>query len=77
VEKGIPVVVLNAESDKKGAYNLSNDSESIRLSLKWMFNEMSGTGEFLYFVFGQNAVHQSIIEQILKDYPEITATSMP
>ena len=77
VEKGIPVVVLNAESDKEGAYNLSNDSESIRLSLKWMFNEMSGTGEFLYFVFGQNAVHQSIIDQILKDYPEITATSMP
>ena len=52
VDNEIPVIVLNAESDTLGTYNLSTDSEYIQSSLSWMFEEMGGTGEFVYFVFG-------------------------
>ena len=77
VGRGIPVIILNAESDASGAYNLSIDSEAIRSSSQWMFKNMEGTGEFIYFVFGQNAVHLSTVEEVLKEYPGISATSMP
>jgi hypothetical protein len=42
-----------------------------------MFKEMGGEGEFVYFNFGQNNVHQALIDQTLKNYPGITATSLP
>ena len=73
----IPVIVLNAETDVFGAYNLSNDSEAIQETLSWMFKEMGGTGELTYFVFGQNAVHQSAVEAVLNENPGITATQLP
>jgi ABC-type sugar transport system substrate-binding protein len=73
----IPVIVLNAETDALGAYNLSNDSAAITETLSWMFKEMGGTGEFTYFVFGQNAIHQSAVEQVLNENPGITATQLP
>lgn len=73
----IPVIVLDAESDVEGAYNLSIDSDAIKSTLQWMFKNMDGTGEFIYFVFGQNAIHQSIVDEVLEEYPGITATSMP
>jgi hypothetical protein len=34
-------------------------------------------GEFAYFNFNQNPTNQSIIDQVLKKYPEIKAKSMP
>ena len=73
----IPVIVLNAETDAFGAYNLSNDSSSIQETLSWMFKEMGGTGELTYFVFGQNAIHQSAVEAVLSENPGITATQLP
>ncbi len=73
----IPVIVLNAETDALGAYNLSNDSSAIQETLTWMFKEMGGTGEFTYFVFGQNAIHQSTVEEVLNENPGITATQLP
>ena len=75
--KGILVIVLDAETGAHGAYNLSIESDSVRSSLKWMFNEMGGMGEFAYFNFNQNPTNQSIIDQVLKEYPEIKAKSMP
>ena len=77
VSKEIPVIVLNAETDVLGAYNLSNDSAAITETLSWMFKEMGGTGEITYFVFGQNAIHQSIVEEVLNENPGITATQLP
>ena len=74
---GIPLIVLDAESGERGVYNLSNESDSVRSGLEWMFKEMGGEGEFVYFNFGQNNVHQALIDQALKDYPNITATSLP
>ena len=73
----IPVIVLNAESDSAGAYNLSIDSVAMRSSLEWMFTEMGGSGEFVYFIFGGNSFHQSVMDEVLKEYPGIQATSMP
>lgn len=75
--KGIPVIVLNAETDAFGAYNLSNDSDAIRSTLEWMFNTMNGTGDFIYFVFGQSALHQSAVDAVLAEYPGISATGLP
>ena len=76
-QKGIPLIVLDAETGDPGVYNLSNESDSVRSGLEWMFKEMGGEGEFVYFNFGQNNVHQALIDQALKEYPGITATSLP
>ena len=75
--KEIPVFILNAETDAYGAYNLSNDSDAIRSTLEWMFTEMGGEGDFIYFVFGQNPIHQSMVDQVLAEYPGISATGLP
>lgn len=77
VEKGIPVIVLNAETSVQGAYNLSIESAAMRGGLKWMLDGMNGKGEFVYFNVGKNDWHQSIIDEVLKDYPGITAISVP
>ena len=76
-QKGIPLIVLDAETTEPGVYNLSNESDSVLSGLEWMFKEMGGEGAFVYFNFGQNDVHQALIDETLKDYPGITATSLP
>ncbi len=76
-ENGIPVIVLDAESSVQGAYNLSIESAATRGGLKWMLERMGGKGEFVYFNVGTSNFHQAIIDEVLKDYPDITATSMP
>lgn len=77
VAKGIPVFMLNAETGEPGAYNLSVESDSVIVGLKWMFNEMDAAGEFVYFNVGNNSFHQSLIDQALKGLPEIQATALP
>ena len=77
VSKGILLIVLNAETGEPGAYNLSIESDSVQSSLEWMFKEMGETGEFVYYNFGQNGIHQSLIDQGQINYPGIKATSMP
>ena len=73
VQKGIPVFILNAETGEPGAYNLSVESDAIRLGLEWMFKEMGGEGELAYFIFGNNEIHQAILDQVLKAYPGVRA----
>ncbi|NMC54484.1 MAG: hypothetical protein GYA48_12700 [Chloroflexi bacterium] len=75
--KNIPVFVLNAESDVAGAYNLSVDYDATRTSLTWMFKEMGGDGEFAYFNVSNSDFYQSIIDEVLKEFPGIIATSIP
>ncbi len=64
--KGIPVLILNAETDVSGAYNLTVDSYAVRASVEWMFKEMGGEGDFVYYNFGENFVHQAVIEEVGK-----------
>jgi hypothetical protein len=77
--RGIFLVVVNAESSEtydSRVYNLSIDSDSTNYILKWMFNEMGGSGEFAYFNTGHNDGHQSYIDAALKEFPGIQATAM-
>ncbi len=74
--RGIPLIVLDAETDEQGAYSLSIESDSLRSGLKWMFKEMGGAGEFAYFNVGKNDTDQQIIDELLKDFPGIKATSI-
>jgi TolB protein len=73
IERGIPVFVLNAEAGDKGAYNLSAEYEIYTVTLNWMFKQMGGKGEFVYYNFGNSDYIQQILEAVLKDYPGITA----
>jgi TolB protein len=77
--RGIFLVVVNAESSdtySSHVYNLSIDSDSTNTVLTWMFNEMGGSGEFVYFNTGGNETHQSFVDQALKAFPGIQATAM-
>jgi hypothetical protein len=71
--KGIPVFMLNAESGENGVYNLSAEHEIYTTTLNWMFQQMGGKGEFVYYNFGNSDYIQYHIEAVLKDYPGITA----
>jgi ABC-type sugar transport system substrate-binding protein len=77
VSKGILLIILNAETDVQGAYNLSALSDSTLSTLKWIFTEMGGAGDFAYYNFGPSDFIQSLIDQALKEYPGIKATSKP
>lgn len=73
VERGIPVFVLNAESNEKGVFNLSAEHEIYTITLNWMFQQMSGKGKFIYYNFGNSNYIQEIVNAVLNDYPGITA----
>lgn len=73
VGRGIPVFMLNAETDEPGAYNLSAEHEIYTITLHWMFEEMGGKGEFVYYLFGNSEYIQNQVDAVLKDYPGITA----
>ncbi len=73
IVRGIPVFVLNAESDEQGVYNLSAEHEIYTTTLNWMFQQMGGTGNFIYYNFGNSDYIQNQVEAVLKDYPGITA----
>jgi len=76
-EKSIPLFVVDAETSVEGAYNLSVESDAVHISLEWMFKEMGGAGEMIYFNVGNNAFHQELIDAELEKFPGIQATSMP
>lgn len=73
VERGIPVFVLNAETGEKGAFNLAAENEIITRTLNWMFQQMGGEGEFVYYNFGNSDYIQQMIENVLVDNPGIVA----
>lgn len=56
---------------------MSSQSESISIALKWMFEEMGGSGDFVYFIFNSNEGIQKDIDAILKEYPEINPILVP
>lgn len=76
-EKSIPLFVVDAETSVEGAFNLSVESDTVHIILEWMFKEMDGEGEMIYFNVGNNAFHQELIDAELEKYPGIMATSLP
>lgn len=72
VAHGIPVFMLNAESDEPGVYNLSVEKEVAATSLTWMVKNLNGQGEIAIYNFGDSGYMQNIVEGILKGNPGIT-----
>ena len=72
VSSGIPVFVLNAENSEQGVYNLSAENGIITTILAWMFKSNNDQGKFLFYNFGNNDYIQSIVDSIVKGYPEIS-----
>ncbi|MCE1255532.1 MAG: DPP IV N-terminal domain-containing protein [Anaerolineae bacterium] len=74
--QGVPVFVLNAESGEPGIYNLSAENEVVTATLKWMFTQMGGQGDFVYLNFGQSDYYQVLIDSSLKQFPNIKTTGI-
>ena len=74
--KGIPLYVLDAETGEFGAYNLSVESDALSSGLEWMFSEMGGEGEMVYYNFGPSDYDDYLIQQELEKYPGIQASAM-
>jgi ABC-type sugar transport system substrate-binding protein len=73
----IPLFILDAETEERGVYNLSVETDAVRTSLDWMFEQMGDSGDFVYYNFGGNEFFQSTIDATLAKHPGIKATSMP
>jgi TolB protein len=76
-EKSIPLFIVDAETHLEGVYNLSVESDAVHITLEWMFKQMGGEGEMVYYNFGGNNFHQELIDTELEKYPAIQATSLP
>lgn len=76
VEAGIPVFMLNAESEEPtGVYNLSVEKEVATTSLVWMLKSMNDKGEIALYNYGDSELMRNIIEGELNGRPEITPFS--
>ena len=75
--QGFPLYILNAESDAFGAYNLAYQSDWVHTSLQWMFEQMGGSGEMVYYNFGPHDFTEGLIQEELAANPGIQATAMP
>jgi ABC-type sugar transport system substrate-binding protein len=71
--RGIPLFLLNAESDESGVYNLSAENDIFSSTLKWMFKNLNGQGEVVYYNFGNGEYIQNIVDAALSEFPGITA----
>jgi ABC-type sugar transport system substrate-binding protein len=76
-EKSILLFIVDAETNVNSAYNLSVESDAVHISLEWMFKQMGGEGEMVYYNFGNNGYHQELIDAELEKSPGIRATSLP
>jgi len=71
-DKGIPVFILDNDSNFDGAYSISIDhKEWATISLEWMAERMGGEGDFIYVIPGENNAHSVVMEEILAKYPGI------
>jgi ABC-type sugar transport system substrate-binding protein len=71
-EKGIPVFVLDAETNAEGVYSVTIDRRQwVNTSLEWMLKTIGGKGDFAYFDFQPNKDQAAIIEDTLMKYPGI------
>jgi ABC-type sugar transport system substrate-binding protein len=75
--KGIPMIVLGAETGETGAYNLSVETYSVRTGLEWILKQTGEKGKLVYINYGHSDFHQAIIDDVLKQHPEVKATAFP
>jgi ABC-type sugar transport system substrate-binding protein len=72
-DKGIPVILLDAESGTDGAYSVTIDHERwVITSLKWTLDKMGGKGQFAYFDLDPFNRYSDIINKVLGEYPDVT-----
>ncbi len=77
LSKGIYTIILNAETDVSGAYNLSIDTDSTQKSIEWMIKEMGGKGRIVFFNLGSSVAHLNIITSLLEKNPDIESMIIP
>ena len=76
-EKSIPLFIVDAETSVDSAYNLSVRSDNIAITLDWMFTQMGGEGEMVYYRFENDDLYRGLIDAALEKYPGIQATAQP
>ncbi|MGV8027004.1 MAG: substrate-binding domain-containing protein [Anaerolineaceae bacterium] len=71
-DKGIPIFILDADSNFDGAYSISIDhKKEATISLEWMAEKMGGEGDFIYILPGEANAHSAAMEEFLAKYPGI------
>ncbi len=74
VEAGIPVFMLNADSDEpNGVYNLSVENEVVTTSLAWMIKSMNAQGEIAIYNFGDSSLMNDLVEKMLGNEAGMTS----
>jgi len=76
-DKGMPIYMLDAESGDQGIYNLSVETDALRASMEWMFEQMGGQSEMVYFNFNDNGFDGDLIRKELESNPGIQASAIP
>ena len=73
---GIPIIMLNAEIEEQGFYNLSVEKKIMTGSLAFMLKSMQEGGELAWYNYGDNNYVNPIVEGILQDFPDVKATKI-
>ncbi len=72
-EKGIPVFLLDAETDAEGAYTISIDhSHWAKESLGWMLEKIGGKGQIAYFDLDPYHRYSETIQDLVSRYPGLS-----
>jgi ABC-type sugar transport system substrate-binding protein len=72
-DKGIPVILLDAEVITHGAYSVTIDHHAwAKTGLEWMFEKMGGEGQIAYFDLHPFNQYSDTINELLAKYPAIT-----
>jgi ABC-type sugar transport system substrate-binding protein len=71
-ENGIPVFILDAETETDGAYSVTMDYyQWTEISIKWMFETMGKKGSFAFYNFQPDTNQKVVIGDMLDKYPDI------
>ncbi len=72
-DKGVPVFLLDAETNTDGAYSISIDHDHwAKTSLGWMLEKIGGKGQIAYFDLDPFHRYTHIINDLLLRYPGVT-----
>jgi ABC-type sugar transport system substrate-binding protein len=72
IDKGIPVFILDTETNITGAYVVSIDRrEYIKATMGWMLEKLGGKGQITYFDHSDGYDDASLIKELLSKYPDI------
>jgi len=72
-DKGIPVFLLDAETNTDGAYSISIDYDHwAKTSLGWMLEKIGGKGQIAYFDLDPYHRYSDLINDLLLSYPNVS-----